>query len=199
MAKTSPPRTRRDRWADWAVVGVLVVALLLGWAVMAFAEGQKSTYADADTGVTVSYPKNWFQRADEKLVFQVLDPDSGLFKTTYQIRAWPIDTSAPLTPTLSSVLNGASLVRAQQGTAYRMFDIVEGKEKDGQPTMEATYVYVVESTDLFSQRMPVVIMGLDIAVASGDKAYVFSLLAEKDAFETAEPDFRRFVRKAEIW
>jgi hypothetical protein len=58
---------------------------------------------------------------------------------------------------------------------------------------------VVESTDLFSQRMPVVIMGLDIAVASGDKAYVFSLLAEKDAFETAEPDFRRFVRKAEIW
>jgi hypothetical protein len=64
--------------------------------------------------------------------------------------------------------------------------------------MQSTYVYVVESSDLFTQRMPMVVMGLDVAMARGDQAYVFSLLASKDDFEDAEAVFRRFVKAAEI-
>jgi hypothetical protein len=198
MAARQTARTRRDRWADWAVLGALVVALLLGWAVKAYAEGQRTTYTDADSGLVVRYPKNWFLSANEKLAFQALDPSSGQFKTTYQVRTWPIVPTSGVTSTLAAVLNNTSLSRAQEGTAYRMFDIVQGEDRDGQPTMEGTYVYVVDSVDLYTQRMPVVVMGLDIAVAHGDKAYVFSLLAEKDAYEDAEPHFRRFVEKAEI-
>jgi hypothetical protein len=64
--------------------------------------------------------------------------------------------------------------------------------------MESTYVYVLESSDLFTQRMPVIVMGLDVALARGDRAYVFSLLASKDDFEDAEAAFQRFVKAAEI-
>jgi hypothetical protein len=110
----------------------------------------------------------------------------------------PIDATASVTPTLSAVLNDASLARAPGTTAFRIFDIEEGEAIDGQPTMESTYVYVVESSDLFTQRMPVVVLGLDIALARGDQAYVFSLLASQDNFEDAETAFRRFVRAAEI-
>lgn len=198
MTAKAPARTRRDRWADWAVVGTLAVALLLGWAVKTYAESQTHLYTNDEAGLTVRYPRNWLFRADEKLDFQALDPDSGEFKTTYQVRSWPIEATASMTPTLAAVLNDASLARAPGTTAFRIFDIEEGEEIDGQPTMESTYVYVFESSDLFTQRMPVIVMGLDIAMARGDRAYVFSLLASKDNFEEAEGAFRRFVKAAEI-
>lgn len=197
MTAKAPARTRRDRWADWALVGTLAIALLLGWAVKTYAESQTNAFTDGETGLTVRYPKNWLLKIDEKLAFQALDPGSGEFKTTYQVRSWPIDVTASVTPTLASVLNDASLARAPGTTAFRIFDIEEGEEIDEQPTMESTYVYVLESSNLFTQRMPVIVMGLDIAMAHGDRAYVFSLLASEDDFEDAGVAFRRFVEAAE--
>ncbi len=198
MAKKVSIRMTRDQWADWAVIGVVVVALLLGWGVMALAQGQRGVYADERTGLTVRYPQGWLLKAGENLAFQAVDPASGDFKTTYQVRRVPIDATAPVTPTLAAVLNNASLVRAQEGTAYRLFEVVEGQKIDGRPTMEATYVYVMESSNLFIQRLPVVVLGLDVAIARGDQAYIFSLLASQDNFKKAEPAFRRFVESAEI-
>ncbi len=198
MSAQKPVRARRDRWADWAVIGILVLALLLGWAVMAFAEGQMSVYTDAESGVILRYPKDWFLKADEDLIFQALDPGSGGFKTTYQLRLWPVAATDSPTATLAAALNDASLARAQEGIAYRLFDIVPGEDKDGQPTMEATYVYVVDSVDLFAQHMPDVVLGLDVAVGADEGVYIFSLLAEKSAFDEAEKQFRKFVQSAEI-
>jgi hypothetical protein len=199
MTAKRPVRTRRDRWADWAVIGVLIVALLLGWVVKVVAEGRRDTYTDTQHGLTLRYPRGWLLKADEDLAFQAVDPGSGDFKTTYQVRIWPIDGTAELTPTLTVVLNNNSLERAQEGLAYRLFDTVGGTEKDGQSTMEMTYVYVEPGSDLFMQQMPVVVQGLDIAVGHGDKAYVFSLLASEAEFEGAVAAFRRFVKSAEIW
>jgi len=144
------------------------------------------------------YARGWLLKSDDRLAFQALSPDSGRFKTTHQVRIWPVAASSDVTPALMLVLNDASLSRAQEGTAFRLFDIDPGKDIDGQPSMEATYVYVVESTDLFSQRMPIVVEGLDIAVMRGDQVYVFSLLAEEPVFKDAQKPFRRFVESAEI-
>jgi hypothetical protein len=198
MAQDTSVRTRRDRWADWAVVGVLVLVLLLGWAVMALAEGQRDAYTNDTAGLSVRYPKDWLLKADETVAFRAVDSHSGDFKTTYEVRIQPVGASEATTPTLTVVLNNASLARAQKATGYRLFDVVEGKEIDGQPSMEATYVYVQEGSNLFVQRMPVVVLGLDVAVKRGDQAYVFTLLAAEDAFDQAEPAFRRFVGSAEI-
>lgn len=198
MTVQKPVRARRDRWADWAVIGVLIVALLLGWVVKSWAQGQRATFADAEAGLSLRYPRGWLQKSDDRLVFQALSPESGRFKTTYQVRIWPVAAGEDVASTLTSVLNDASLSRAQEGTAFRLFDIEPGKDIDGQPAMESTYVYVVESVDLFSQRMPTVVEGLSIAVMRGNQVYVFSLLAEEAAFEDAQKPFRRFVDSAEI-
>ena len=64
--------------------------------------------------------------------------------------------------------------------------------------MEASYVYVSIEGDPFSQNLPVVVMGLDVALAMGDQAYVFSLAAAQDGYDEAERAFRRFVRSAEF-
>lgn len=189
---------RRDRWADWAVIGALVVALLLGTAVMALAQGQRSAYANTDAGLAVRYPQGWLLKPAEGLAFQAVDPDAGEFKTTYQARMIPITASEPLTATLALALNNLSLTRGRQEIAYRQFEIAEGRPVGNGPSMEASYAYVLKAGDLFSQRMPVVVQGLDIAVARGDQAVVFSLLAGREAFARAEPEFRRFVASAEI-
>jgi hypothetical protein len=165
---------------------------------MAVAQGQRDTFTDEVTGLVVHYPKEWLVKGGEEVAFQVVDPQSGDFKTTYQARVRPIDATAPATPTLTTVLNQATLARAQEGKAYRLLDIVEGEDIDGRPTMEATYVYVVEGGDFFVQRMPVVVLGMDIAVARDGQAYVFSLLAAEDDYDSEIAAFRRFVESAEI-
>lgn len=191
-------RTRTDRWADAAVIATLLAALLLGAAVMTLAQGQRRAFADDAAGLTVHYPQNWLLKPAAGLAFQAVDPDAGEFKTTYQAQLAPIVAGDAVTPTLTLALNSLSLGRGQQQTAYRLFDIVEGEPLHGRPTMEATYAYVLKDTDLFSQRLPVVVQGLDIALIQGDQAIIFSLLANKDDFAAAERDFRRFVASAEI-
>jgi hypothetical protein len=198
MTQEPSIRTRRDRWADWAVVGLLVVALLLGWAVMALAEGQRNTYTNDTASLTVHYPQDWLLKPDEAVAFRAVDPNSGDFKTTYEIRVQPIGAMSATTSTLTVVLNNASLARAQNAAAYRLLEVAPGKELDGQPSVDATYVYVQEGSNLFVQRLPVVVLGLDVAVPHGDQAYVFTLLASQDAFDQAEPAFRKFVESAEI-
>jgi hypothetical protein len=191
-------RSRKDRWADWAVVGVLVLALLLGTSVMAVAEGQTVKAANAEAGLTVRYPKGWLLKPAESLSFQAVDPSAGDFKTTYQVQSMPVGASEPTTPTLTLALNNLSLSRAQRETAHRLFEVAEGPPLDGRPTMEAGYAYVVKGNDLFTQRMPVVVQGVDIAVAQDGRIVVFTLLASQDAFASAEKDFRRFVELAEL-
>jgi hypothetical protein len=192
-------RTRRDRWADWAVVGVVVVALLLGWVVKVLAESVTETYTDADHSLTLRYPKDWLLAGDDQVAFRAVDPNPADFKTTFEVQVLPAGTSSPTTATLSLALHNVSLERAQDTTAFRQFEVVEGRELDGRPTMESTYVYVQKGNDLFFQKMPVVVLGLDVAVAQGDQVYVFSLLARQDLYAAAEKDFRRFVRSAKIW
>jgi len=198
MTARNPSPGRHDRWADWVVVTVLAVALLLGWGIRSLAEGRRDTFTNADAGLSVRYPRNWLVKPGQDWAFQVVNPNSGTFKTTYEVRVWPIEASEAVTPTLAVVLNNASLSRARQVTAYRLFDLESGREVGGRPTMEATYVYVHESSDLFTQRIPVVVRGLDVAVAGGQRVYVFSLLAAADALDEAEQAFRRFVASAEV-
>jgi hypothetical protein len=194
----NPLRHHRDRWADWAVIGVLIVALLLGWAVMALAQGQSNTHTNAAAGLTVHYPKEWILSTGGDVAFRAVDAQAADFKTTYEVRVQPISASESATPTLAVVLNNASLARARGSTAYRLFDVVEGADLGGEPSMEATYVYVQEGSDLFVQRMPVVVLGLDVAVARSDQAYVFTLLAAQDRFDQAEAAFRHFVASADM-
>jgi len=184
---------------------VLVVALLLGTVVMILAEGQHETATNPEAGLTVRYPQGWLVKEvqSENLAFQAIDPASGVFKTTLLVHVVPILSDAgsiagtgPATSTLTLVLNNLSLSRAQQTTAYRQLDMIEGTGVGGQPAMEASYVFVHEGNNLFVQQMPVVVQGLDIATARGDKAYVFSLLAAGDAFAAAEKEFRQFVASA---
>ncbi len=163
---------------------------------MTWALGQTGTFSDEDRGLTLHYPKGWLLKPDAGMVFQALDPGAGEFKTRYQVREWPIQETTAITPTLATVLSNASLTRAQETTAYRLFEVVAGPEIDGRLAMESSYVYVVGGSDLFVQQMPAVVQGRDVAFAWDGRAYVFSLVAARESFEAAQPAFDKFLQRA---
>ncbi|HSJ52898.1 MAG TPA: hypothetical protein VLC52_04055, partial [Anaerolineae bacterium] len=68
----------------------------------------------------------------------------------------------------------------------------------GQPSVEATYVYVAQSQDPFLQQLPAVMLGLDVAVVKGGQVAVLSLVAPEESFATARRSFRKFVDSAEV-
>ena len=198
MSDSVSRRSRHDRWSDLAVIATLGMALLLGWAVMTWIEGDRQAYS-AETGdLTVFHPGRWVVGSQDALLFRARDPESAGFSTTYQVRRLPAPVATAVTPTLASVLNDLSLGRAQGTIGYRLLDLKVGAQLDGRPTMESSYVYVDEAPDPLARRMPAVVEGMDVALARDGFVYVFSLLAAADGFQKAERPFREFVETAEF-
>jgi hypothetical protein len=176
----------------------VLVSLLLGLGLRAVVEGQSTRFA-VTTGVTVRYPEGWLRRdAQAGVLLQVRDPEAESFHTRYEVRAYPISAGTAISATLGTVLTNRSLTQAQDATAYRVLEVRPGDDLKGMPTMEQIYAYVAENYDPFAERLPVVVSGLDIALARGDQALVFTLLAEQDQFREAETQFRRFLGSVEF-
>jgi hypothetical protein len=191
-----PGRLGRDRWADLAVMATVAMALLLGWVVMRWIEGERQAYSSETGTLTVFHPRRWVVGSDDGFLFRAQDPESAGFGTTYQVRRLPAPVASAVTPTLASVLNDLSLGRAQNTIGYRLLDLRVGAQLRGQPTMESSYVYVDEAPDPLARRMPVVVEGMDVAQSYGGFVYVFSLQAAADGFQKAERPFRAFVETA---
>jgi hypothetical protein len=209
MTMASNLRTRRDRWADWLVVGVIVVALLLGWAAKSWAEGSTESFTEAETGLSLNYPAGWLAGSSEDYLFQARDPQSGLFKTTYRIVADKLDPDRPRS--LVDAVNTTSVSRARKLTAFRLLDIVpvdeegqaltsnmemEGGEPKAPRAIWARYVYVEEKPDPFRESLPVVVLGLDYTAVRGDYLYTVTLLASEASFDQAEQEFKTFLQDA---
>jgi hypothetical protein len=209
MTMAKGARTRRDRWADWFAIGVVVVALLLGWVVKVWAEGGKKDFSDPETGLTLSYPAGWLMASAEDYVFRARDPQSGPFKITYLVIANKLDAAHPMS--LMDAVNATSVNRARKLTAFRLLDI-EAVDEEGQSLLadiEATdenpkppsaiwsrYVYVEEKPDPFRESLPVVVLGLDYTAVRGGYIYTFTLLASELDFDEAEKHFRAFLQDA---
>ena len=193
MAKTL--RTRRDRWADWFVIGVVVLALLLGWAVKAWAEGGTKSFTDPETGLTLDYPSGWLMGSAGDYVFKARDPHSGPFKITYQVTADKLDPAHPMS--LVDAVNMTSVSRARKLTAFRLLDIeTVGEEGQSPSAIWSSYVYVEEKPDPFRESLPAVVLGLDYTAVKGGYLYTFTLLASEADFDEAEKDFKAFLQDA---
>lgn len=193
MAKTL--RTRRDRWADWFVIGVVVLAFLLGWAVKAWAEGGTKSFTDPETGLTLDYPAGWLMGSAGDYVFKARDPHSGPFKITYQVTADKLDPAHPMS--LVDAVNMTSVSRARKLTAFRLLDIeTVGEEGQSPSAIWSSYVYVEEKPDPFRESLPAVVLGLDYTAVKGGYLYTFTLLASEADFDEAEKDFKAFLQDA---
>jgi hypothetical protein len=188
-ATTSVRRTVPLRgWLDEIlVVALVVVALLLGWAVKGWVEGQTVAFTSDDGAVSLSYPDRWLEQVDKEAVVVASDVRAaGAFKPSLSLRTREMDPDYPLTE--NDLLVALSLERADSLTAYRVLSVEEGVV-GGLEASKVTYAYVAEPAGGSQASVPVVVEAVDWVVIHEGKAYILTFAAVADQFAEQEGAF----------
>jgi hypothetical protein len=172
-------------WLDeLLVVALVIVALLLGWAIKGWVQGQMVTYTTDDGAVSLSYPDRWLEQSDKEALVAASDVrGAGAFKPSFSLRTREMDPDYPLTE--NDLLVALSLERAENLTAYRAVSVEEGVV-GGLEASKVTYAYVAEPVGGLQASVPVVVQAVDWVVIHEGKAYILTFAAMADQF--AEQD-----------
>ncbi|MDH4207578.1 MAG: hypothetical protein OEV76_01745 [Anaerolineae bacterium] len=184
-------------WLDEVLVILLViVALLLGWLVRSWVQGQTATFTSDDGAVSLRYPAGWLQQTDKDTLLTVSDVRAnGSFKPSFSLTTREMNPDYPLTA--SDVLVSLSVQRAEQLTAYRVLNVDEGTV-DGLDASSLTYAYVSEPEGGLQASLPVVVEAVDWVVLRGGKAYVFSFAAPAEEFSSRAGAFSSIMSSVDF-
>lgn len=193
MEKVRERGQRRDRWVGWFVVGVFIVALILGWVVKSAAEGRAVDYAAE--GVRVSYPEGWLRgKVESPVLLQVQDQQALPAPTSLMLQRQPL--AAGMGTGLAAVQQALALERGREWLAYQTLETKEQVSVAGHEATRVTFAYVETNPNPFLVTKPVVMMGEEyiFEAKDGSNAYVFTLTAAEENFENAQNLLLNFVR-----
>lgn len=184
---------RRDRWADWAVI-LLVVVALVGGLILREAVLSRSVPFDFDTAdISGSRPADWIEETGDDPLLRVTDPLGGTFDPTLELRSRPLAAEAE--PTL--ILNDLSRERATQVDAYQTLS-TDQVTVDGTVATRRTFTYVEVDRNPYMAHMPAVVKGIDLAIRDDDRVVIVTYLAEVDDFDTDYRYFHALVESLEF-
>jgi hypothetical protein len=203
--RTTQAIRRRDRWAEWAVVALVAVALLLGLALREAVRSRTVPFAFPEARVSGRCPANWVRETGDDPLLRARDPLGGEFRTTIELRSRPLAAGAE--PAI--VLDALALERAGQVAAYRMLStdqVLLGGQNATHRTLATrrtlairrTFTCVHVDSDPYVDRLPVVVRGVDLALREGDRVVVVTLLADADRFDANYRYLRRFIQALEL-
>jgi len=179
-------------WLDELLVVILViVALLLGWAVKGWVEGQTGSFTSEDGSISLRYPARWLGQVDKNALLAVSDVrQQGVFKPTFSLSTREMNPDFPLTQ--NDLLVTLSLAKAEELTAYRVLS-VDPATVDGQTASTMTYAYVAEPAGAPQNAIPAVVQAVDCVVTHEGRAYVFTFATLAERFERDEAIFRSIL------
>jgi hypothetical protein len=177
-----------DRFSDWVVIVITVIALLAGWFFKSSVEN-RSVHLEV-SGISAQTPQGWLQvRTQGNEVLHVTDPTSAGFGTSYIVQNIPIEANSLVGQTVSLL----TLQRGQALTAYRLLD-----QKQvtifGKPAYELSYVFVESNPNLTHNEFPNIVRGLDYIFLNGDHAVVATYWVDKQTFEDDLGRFQLFLK-----
>jgi hypothetical protein len=181
---------RRDRWVSWIVIGVVVVALFLGWLVKVAAEGRTVAYNAG--GLQVRYPAGWVRvNVEAPILLRVENRLATPFRTTLMLQQLPMPQGGK---PLAAVQQSLALERGRAWIAYRVLRVEEPATVEGHTGMRVAFAYVEANPNPFLETVPVVMHGEDFLLPAGDKVYVATLTAAEENFAQAQRYLRSLVR-----
>jgi hypothetical protein len=197
--RTTQAIRRRDRWAEWAVVALVAVALLLGLALREAVRSRTVPFAFPEAPVSGRCPANWVRETGDDPLLRARDPLGGEFRTTIELRSRPLAAGAE--PAI--VLDALALERAGQVATYRMLStdqvLLDGRNATRRTlAIRRTFTCVHVDSDPYVDRLPVVVRGMDLALREGDRVVVVTLLADADRFDASYRYLRRFIQALEL-
>lgn len=195
--------TQIDTISTMMVLGVTVVAVLLGFMLWNSVEGRTRSYTDATT-LTISYPDDWTlsdSGAATNSAGVIVLSDSrigGSAPTKFEVQRVTVDASAPATGTLSTVANDLAVNRGRDLSAFKVLSTTPRQTIKGMEGMKVQFVYVTTPGNALRASLPAVVLGDDYLVRKGDKVYVFTLHSTEANRDVALPMFEKFVNSAQL-
>lgn len=188
-----PVAARRARWADLAVIGVVVIALLLGVWVRNATLHRTETFAFDNLGVSGQAPAGWAREFGDDPLVRLRDLRSGTFATTLELRRRPLAAEADVALALDALV----LERAADVTAYTQLNTEQVLVHNTTATQRG-FTYVAVNHNPYVDQLPVVVRGLDVALRVADQVYVITYMANADEFDASYPYFRAFIEDLEF-
>lgn len=185
---TSSTSPLGERFADWAVLALTLLALLAGWVFKSGVENRSVSLQVS--GISAQTPQGWLQVSTSgNEVLHVTNPASSGFGTSYIVQSIPVEAGSALGQAASLL----TLQRGQQLTAYRVLD-QKPVTVYGQEAYELSYVFVESDPNLTHDKFPNIVRGLDYLYLAGDHVVVVTYWAEKQTYEIEYGRFLRFLR-----
>jgi hypothetical protein len=179
-------------WLDELLVVILVlVALLLGWAVKSWVEGQTVSFTSDDGVVSLRYPAHWLEQVDKNTLLTVRDVQrEGAFKPTFSLSTREMNPDYPLTQ--NALLVALSIARGDELTAFRVLSVEPGMVGGKEASM-MTYAYVAEAAGGSQAAVPAVVEAADCVVIHEGRAYIFTFATLAERFEQEQGTFRSLL------
>jgi hypothetical protein len=175
-----------DRYAEWTVILVTILALVAGWAFKSSVENRSVAF-ESNT-VSAMVPAGWMQSQTGGELLHVNDRVSTGFRTTYLIAEIPTTLDAE-PGKVAGLLN---LQRAQELDAYRVLS-QEAVTVGGRDAYKTSYVFVVSDPNLTRAVLPKVVLGADYIFMDEGKAIVVTYWADQDNYDYDLARFYRFL------
>lgn len=180
--------TRNDRFSVILVMMLTALAIGTGLILQQQTSVQTSFYESRTAGISARYPSGWLVDERGDYVARMRDPMARPFKTQYVIAAVPSGGQT----TTRNILDALTIQRSADLAAYRVLSI-EDTVRGSVKSTQLRFAYVDADPNPFIQRLPVVILGLDIVIPNGNRSIVVTYMASQDSFEKERPTFDRFL------
>ena len=184
---------RRQLRADWVVLAVVAVALLLGLVLREIILSRTTPFAFTQAGISGRCPADWVRETGDDPLLRARDPLSGEFNTVLELRSRPL--AADVEPAIA--LDALALERAGHAAAYQTLS-TDRVLVDGAGAIRRTFTYVHVDQNPYVDRLPVVVRGTDLALRDGDRVIVVTFLANTDHFDAHFRYFRALVQSLEF-
>ena len=185
---------RRDRWMSWIVVGVFLVALILGWGVKTAAEGQSKSFAAE--GISGKYPEGWtLAEVEEPVLFQAEELWAQPYRSTLTLQRRPLPGG--MSDPLRVVQQSLVLERGRGWTAYRVLETETEVSFEGRTgLMRVSFAYVETNPNPFLETVPVVVEGEDYFFVSqdGNSVYIVTFTAAEQNYDREQRVLQAFMR-----
>lgn len=179
---------RRDRWADWAVLALVAVALALGLWLRNAVLYRTVDFAIDDAGILGCVPAGWVQQTGTDPLLRARDPLSGRASPVLELRSRPL--AAETEPNL--ILDALALERATAVDAYQSL-ATERVLVNGEVAVQRTFSYVLIDHSPYVDHLPEVVRGVDVALRDEGRVIVVTFLAANDTFDAEYRYFRTFI------
>ena len=179
--------TRNDRFSVILVMMLMTAAIGFGLLLKQQNSARTIRYESRTAGIAAQYPAGWLLDERGNYVARMRDPRSRPFKTTFTISAVPAGGQT----TTRNILDGLTIQRSADLAAYRVLSI-EDFTRGSTKYTQLSFAYVDADPNPFIQRLPVVILGIDVVIPNGSRSIIVTYMADQASFEKERPVFDQF-------